>query len=334
MKFQAGRALCLFVLALTSLGLIIPPFSSAAQNQTNPTAPAVGQTASQPQDYIIGPDDLLDIRVFEQPEMGGKVRVSAQGFIRLPFIGQVKAAGYTESQLVDILREKLLTQLRDPQVSVFVDEHKNQQQVSVIGYVGRPGRYNVSPGMRLLTLFAIVGGVLSNAGNSAMIIRGNSLVADRPEGAENGQVSVGLETVDLRKLMSGDPRFNPLIYPGDVVSVPEAQKVFVTGNVTTPGAFDLRGDLTISQAVALAGGLKPGSRKEKVIVVRQDPNKVEKTELTVNLGQVEKKRVDDLALQANDVIFVPSSMVKNFGMAMLTSFGMQAAIFPLYLIRR
>lgn len=324
------RALVLFCLfcvsAQTHTGL-------AGQNPAPDAAAATAARLDEAQDYIIGPDDKLDVRVFEQPEMGGKTRVSGQGFIRLPFVGQIKAAGYTESQLADAIREKLMSQLRDPQVSVFVEEHRNQQ-VSLIGFVRSPNRYEVTHGTRLLTLLAMAGGLADNAGNTAVIIRASSMAADQAEIDPRTPMSAGVELADLRRLLAGDRSANLLIYPGDVVSIPEADKIYVTGNVGSPGAFPLRGNLTLSQAVALAGGLKIGSSKSKVLIVRQDAATGQKTELIADLGQMEKNREEDLALKANDVIYVPSSAAKNFAISLITSLGVQSALLPLYMIRR
>ncbi len=287
------------------------------------------------EDYIIGPEDLLEIRVFEQPDLSGEVRVSLKGYIRvLPFPEPIKAAGYTEHQLADILREKLATLLRNPQVVVRVKESRSRF-VAVIGAVRKPDRYEVVRGMRLLTLLAAAGGLTENAGNTVHIIRTGKRPAHvENEGEPSRDAEPRLEVVDLRQLLSGQWELvNTLIYPGDIVSVPEADQIFVTGNVMNPNAFRIRGDMTLTKAIALAGGVRPHSQKNKVTILRLVPGRSERAEIVVDLEKVEKDQVKDVPLEPNDIVFVPSSSMRNVGMAMLNAFSLGAASQLIWLLR-
>lgn len=335
MRSGLGRSLAarwtgLLLMALTPAA----PFSPAHANLAPPSlAPWAGTWAAQ-QDYVIGAYDLLDVRVFGEPELGGKHRVSAQGNIRIAFVGEIKASGFTESQLADVVRDKLKAQLKDPQVSIFVEEHRNQL-VTIFGFVRTPGRYELPAGSQLVDLLGMAGGLLENAGETAVIVRAASMHDDdSSNGEETSHVSLGVELVDLRKLMAGDRRANAPLYPGDVVTIAQAEKVFVSGNVNTPGVFDLRGKLTLSQVVAMAGGLKPASKKSEVVIVRQDADKARKVQLVVDLGRMEKHPEEDLVLQASDIVWVPPSAAKSFGLSLLNALGMQSALLPLYMIRR
>ncbi len=338
------------ILLIASLGAQGTAIQKAPASQKGAPAEAqreqgVAQGPSEPseseEEYIIGPEDLLEIRVFEQPDLSGEVRVSLRGYIRiLPFPEPIRAAGYTEHQLADIIREKLLTLFKNPQVVVRVKESRSRF-VAVIGAVRKPDRYEIVRGTRLLNLLAAAGGVTENAGNTVHIIRtGKRPVRAAPAEEASSERSEGdsgepqLEVVDLRQLLSGRwDLVNTLIYPGDIVSVPEADQVFVTGNVVNPNAFRIRGDMTLTKAIALAGGVRPHSQKNRVTILRLVPGRSERMEIVVDLEKVERDQVKDIPLEPNDVVFVPSSSMRSVGMAMLNAFSLGAASQLIWLLR-
>jgi polysaccharide export outer membrane protein len=317
----------------------LSPCWTAQQPESQPETKtqATDQSLLSSPDYVIGPGDVLSIRIFQQPELGGDVKVSAQGYIRLLFIGEpIKAEGYTEWELADVIRKKYVAILRDPQVSVQVKEGR-RDVAYILGSVKESKVVPWRPELRLLSMIAEAGGLTDRAGNVVYILRGtvwsaNGQAENQNSGAEVTLTSV-LEAVNIREMLSGRVELNKLIHPGDIISVPEADKVFVGGNVNTPNAFDLRGSLTLTQALTMAGGVKPASRR-KVTIIRQEPGKKELTELVIDLGEVEKDRSKDIELQANDVVFVPASAVRNLGLALINSFAIQSALLPLYIIRR
>ncbi len=300
-------------------------------------APSVLSLPDEDEEYVIGPEDLLEIRVFEQPDLSGEVRVSLKGYIRiLPFPEPIKAAGYTEHQLAEIIRERLTTLFKNPQVVVRVKESRSRF-VAVIGAVRKPDRYEIVRGTRLLNLLAAAGGLTESAGNTVHIIRtGKQPVrpaeADHPLGGSEAEPQ--LEIVDLRQLLSGQwDLVNMRVYPGDIVSVPEADQIFVTGNVVNPNAFRIRGDMTLTKAIALAGGLRPHAQKNKVTILRHVPGRSERVEIVVDLEKVERDQVKDVPLEPNDIVFVPSSSMRNVGMAMLNAFSLGAASQLIWLLR-
>jgi polysaccharide export outer membrane protein len=307
----------------------------AAAQEGRPGASPV--LSGDEEEYVIGPEDLLEIRVFEQPDLSGEVRVSLKGYIRLlPFPEPIKAAGYTEHQLADIIREKLTTLFKNPQVVVRVKESRSRF-VAVIGAVRKPDRYEVVRGTRLLNLLAAAGGVTEDAGNTVHIIRtgvrpARAAGADPASGESDAEPQ--LEIVDLRQLLSGRWELvNTLVYPGDIVSVPEADQIFVTGNVVNPNAFRMRGEMTLTKALALAGGVRPHSQKNKVTILRHVPGRSERVEIVVDLEKVERDHVKDVPLEPNDIVFVPSSSMRNVGMAMLNAFSLGAASQLIWLLR-
>lgn len=314
-----------------------------AQSDTNPVvgqdppkqqpATKVAPTQVLSDDYIIGPEDLLEIRVFEQQDLSGEARVSSSGFIRiLPFPEPLKVVGLTENQVADLIRERLMTLFRNPQVVVRVKESRSRY-VAVIGAVRTPNRYELVRGMKLLDLLAAAGGLTENAGNVVHIIRNGGVapseLLNHPE-----EAAPTLEEIDLRQLKAGQVDLvNRPIQPRDIISVPEADQIFVTGNVTNPNAFKLRGDMTLTKAIALAGGVRPQSLKSKVTILRRLPGQSERTEIPVDLEKIEKDHSKDPTLEPNDVVFVPSSSTRNIGMAMLNAFSLGAAGQLIWLLR-
>jgi polysaccharide export outer membrane protein len=319
--------------------------------QESPARQALNEASNQPvyapDDYIIRPGDVLSVRVLREPDMSGDMQVSAKGHIRIPFLRDpIMAAGRTAWQLADVIRQQVDEILWEPQVDVQVKQGQ-QDFAYLLGEVNHPGPVPVRIGTRLLNVLVAAGGLSKNAGNIAYILRDQMRLDDAQKNADNANNDVEikltsvLETVDIRGLLRGRvelaslERFNRPIYPGDVISVPEADRVFIGGNVNTPGAFELRGDLTLSQALMLAGGLKPDSRKKEIRLVRPGPDSASISESLVNLDSIEKDATKDIRLQPNDIVFVPVSRTKTVISAMLSAFILQSAVgIPAYLMFR
>jgi polysaccharide export outer membrane protein len=295
--------------------------------------------------YRIGPGDILDIRVFGRPEMTKDVRVDNYGRVRLPFLEEMQAACMTESELATLIAEKYKKYLRDPQVDVMVKEFRSQP-VAVIGAVTAPGRYQLQRRIRLLELLTFAGGPNNHAGTTVHIIHNSeqnhcAKPAGKPESApaapiaEDGEASVIaplLLSMNLKKVLNGTPDANPFIQPGDIISIPEAEQFFVTGSVVKPGAYPIMANMTLTQAVALAGGINQegGSR---VRLVRQEPGKETRSEIVYNINDIHRRKVQDVALQPNDIIEVPGSTFRVASRNMLgVSINMLTAL-PYFIIR-
>jgi len=221
---------------------------------SNPSAPAVSAG-----EYRIGPEDVLNINIFEAQELNREVRVSAGGDISLPLLGSVRAAGLTPRELEFVLQELLhRTYMKDPHVSVFVHEMQSHP-VSVMGAVRRPGVFQIRGSKTLLEVLSLAEGLADDAGETVIILRGAALtaephlVADHPAGsdqpsssaqnaAEGTAVSSALNSnrlasedavqVNLKDLLeSADSHGNPLVHPGDIVKVTRAGVVYVIGEV-------------------------------------------------------------------------------------------------------
>jgi polysaccharide export outer membrane protein len=136
----------------------------------------------------------------------------------------------------------------------------------------------------------------------------------------------------LSETLQGIPRANPYIEPGDVITLPEANQVYVVGNVFTPVTIPLKEPITLSRAVAMAGGVKQDSKKDKVRIVRQDPGTSTSKEILVDLSAIEKKQAEDIALMPNDIIDVPVSGGKSFMRTLLGTVAPSVAQLPVRVI--
>ena len=265
-------------------------------------------------DYKIGPEDLLEISVFEDEKLNKTVRVSSQGNISLPLLGILKVKGLTanelEKEIRDLLAEKYF---QDPQFSIFIKEYRNQR-ISVMGAVEKPGVYEVTGQKSILDLLAMAGGLKEEAGQLLFLIRPPRPEEGNPQGKKDtDEQSPKTLMIDLEELLvRGDLILNlPLIH-GDVINIPVSGKIFVSGEVRGPGGFPLRGKkLTISQAIALAGGLKSDAAGSETKVFRYSEKGTGKEILSADIYAIQKGNEEDFYLKENDIVIVPKSGTKT-----------------------
>jgi polysaccharide biosynthesis/export protein len=262
--------------------------------------------------YRIGPGDVLTILVTKAPELSTEaVRVDQEGNIKIAMIDEpVFAACQTEAELANRIATLYQEYKRKPSVEVFVKEFQSQP-VAVIGAVDKPGQFRLQRRVRLLELLSFAGGPTDKAGRVLNVIHKsgpNLCEKDKDAGA-----AVGTETLTVFKLnetLSGLEAANPFVTPGDILSVPEAEQVFVVGYVYQPKAIPLKDKLiTVSNAVAMAGGPQREAKASRVRVIRQTSNGV-KQEIIVDLKAISKQQAVDIALLPNDIVEVPSSTGK------------------------
>lgn len=293
---------------------------------------ASGIKAVEEDQYLINPGDVLDVRVFGQAQFSrDNVRVSEDGKIRMPFIdGDITAVCLTERNLRDKITELLKEFIRDPQVDVVVREYQSTP-IAVLGAVRTPSRFQLSRrrNISLVELMAQVGGPSDRAGQTIQVTRASREGCVKLEETDGDSFASGSTFYKLEETMRGDAKANPLVRPGDIVIIPEAEQVFVVGNVVSPRAVAMREPITLSKAIAAAGGVLPDSKRDKVRLVRQDPSApLEKREIIVDLGAIEKLRAEDIALQPNDIIEVPLSGGKRLFKTFIGSFVPSVAQLP------
>jgi polysaccharide export outer membrane protein len=266
-------------------------------------------------DYKIGPEDLLEVAVFEVEKLNKTVRVSARGDISLPLLGILKVKGLTSTELekniTDLLAEKYI---KDPYVTVFIKEYRNQR-ISVIGMVEKPGVFEVAGQKTVLGMLAMAGGLKEDAGRLLFLIRPPPSNEDNPkETAGSFQQAPLALVIDLNELLiKGDLGLNVPTFSGDVINIPASGKVFVGGEVQKPGGFPLKGkNLTVSQAIALAEGLKPEADGSEIKIFRFSGKGKEKETIDVNYYNIVEGKAIDPYLKESDILIVPRSGVKNF----------------------
>ena len=251
-------------------------------------------------EYKIGPKDLLEIKVFELPELNQMVRVSEDGTITVPLLGQVKIEGLTkddvETKIGRLLEEKYLKKAR---VSVFIKEYQSKL-VAVIGAVQNPGMYELVGRLTLLQLVSKAGGIKENASDELFVLR-------EKEGNNTTQIVIDLE--DL--LINGNPQLNILLQPNDVINIPVDKIIFVYvfGEVRNPGKLEVKMSkgITLLQAIAQAGGLTDAAKKSGVTINRKDEKTGRETKIKVNLGEIIKGRKPDVDLHEGDVVIIAES---------------------------
>jgi polysaccharide export outer membrane protein len=251
-------------------------------------------------DYRIGPKDLLDISVFGLDELTKTVRVSEDGKISLPLIGEVEVEGITktelEKKLSQLLEEKYL---QNPQVTVFIREYQSKR-VSVLGAVRNPGPYELLGRQTLLQIISQAGGITNESGKEIIVIR------EVEDGASKA-LKISIEDLFLK----GDAKLNIPLQPNDIVNIPidKIVYVYVFGQVRKPGALEAKKSNipTLLQAIAQAGGFSERASKGKVLIKRIDDDGKE-IKIKVNVKSIIKGKRRDIQLLENDVVFVPETV--------------------------
>ena len=250
--------------------------------------------------YTIGPGDLIDIKVFDVPELNITVRVSGNGTIALPLIGNIRAEGLTRFQLETQLATQLeKNYLKNAQVTVFIKEY-HSKMVSVIGAVKSPGNHDLYGEKTILELISLAGGFTSDASRKIIIIRK----------LNNGK-SISL-SIDVDELMlEGNPKLNVPLKSGDIINIPAESymNIYIFGEVKNPGHIKMirDGDITLLRAIAQAGGFTERARKGSVLVKRRENGKEKK--IKINVKKILKGKQPDFILDNNDIIHVPESVL-------------------------
>jgi polysaccharide export outer membrane protein len=273
-------------------------------------------------DYQVGAEDQLEIVVFGQDNLNRILRVNGRGEITMPLVGVVPVAGLTpqeiEKRLVALYDAQYLV---DPQISVEVKEFRHQR-VAVTGAVDKPGTYEIIGPRTLLEVLSLAGGFSSRtgapAGDVVNLIRHQN-APDLAKAANAGTVTPAppftrkTETmvINLRRLVSGQtPELNLPVRNGDVIHVPFAGTAYVLGGVRKPGNVAVKENLTVSQAVALAGGIDPLLGTNDITVMRFD-EQGRPISIKTDLGKIIARDDPDLPLKDNDVLVVRESSLKK-----------------------
>lgn len=284
--------------------------------------------------YRIGPGDVLEVRVSRAPELSRDgVRVDQRGMIRMPmWDDDVPAACLTEGELAASIAKIYLKYKTAPHVDVFVKEFQSQP-VAVIGAVRGPAQFKLQRPVRLAEILTFAGGPSEAAGETVQVVHaGGPSLCERPSSPNTDGDSSSFVSYKLSDTLHAVPNANPFVRPGDLIQVPNADQVYILGNVLRPLAIPLKEPLTISRAIAMAGGTAPSTKKDKIRIIRQLPGSTQKQEIKVDLTAIEKNKAQDIALMANDVVDVPVSETKSLLRSLLGTIAPTASQLPIRVI--
>jgi polysaccharide export outer membrane protein len=240
----------------------------------------------------LGPGDLIEVNVYNVPELASKVRVSLAGDVYLPLIDYVHVDGLTQEEAQAVIQKRLEDGgfVRSPHVTIFVDEAASQG-VTVLGEVLKPGIYPDVADHKLYEVVSEAGGFTPSASRKIAIIRRNLADAIR---------------IDLPRNLADDLSGNVEIMPGDTITIPRAPVIYVVGDVGRPsGLLVDNGTLTVLQAIALAGGTNHTAKLSGARIIHKSPAGV--TESRVEIKKMLEAKAPDVTLQADDILFIPVS---------------------------
>lgn len=286
MKRSAGlnRAVGVFLIVLLPLSVL----AHLAQN--------LGES-----EYRIGPKDLLEITVVGMKEIDRlNLRVSEDGMIALPLIGELNVNNLTraelEKRLVQLVGEKYLV---NPQVTVFIKEYRSRQ-VSILGAVEKPGPYELLGRQTVLSMISQAGGLTRDAGNEIIIIR-------QLDGGNNTSIRISIEELFIK----GEAQLNIPLEPNDILNIPvdKTVSIYVFGQVKNPGAVLVKKSSmpTLLRAIAQAGGFTDRAAQTRVKIKRKNSAGKE-IEFTVNIKNILRGKIQDIPLMDSDVVYVPESI--------------------------
>jgi len=302
-------------------------------NMARRTLPLVAERRT---DYRLGPEDVIQITIFEWEVQGQAksldARVEESGTVVLPVLGEIRVGGLTVQQVKAGLEAKLVADgiLKAPRVSVTVQEYRSKR-VAVVGAVREPGVYTLRQNVTtLLSVLTLAGGLTERAGQVLYVIRGVKAGETAPvsvkQNEESGEVTVEMGArpdviaVDLFELMElGRLDLNAVLEDGDVVNVPEAMKFFVIGFVARPGGFPLTRPTTVLEGIALAGGIRERTASPRRCALKRYGAGGEQI-IPLDLVAISEGRAANLYLQPNDVIDVRQTLLRQICLETLDAF--------------
>src|SRR5215510_11478747 len=345
-----------FATMLSVFGQSQSPTSSTATTAP-PIQPNSGSSAVDNQGvvgYRLGPGDVLDVRVFGQPDLNSQVEIDEEGNISsLPFIEDpIPAKCRNEKEVQKSITQAYAKYLISPRVSVRIIDRRSRPPATVYGAVRTPSRVAMIRRVRLHELLAAAGGVTANASGTIQVIHTQAELCPEPDeviqpvaataAASGQQVSVAesdigrLETYQINGIKAGTGNEDPFIRPGDIVIVTEGEPVFITGAVVAPKEVVMKEQLSLARAIAMAGGALRTAKTSEVHIYRTKEGKIGSEDIKVNYDAIKKGQEPDVALQAYDIIdvrpvgtFSPkgmSEMLRTVGMGTISTLPLRMPI--------
>jgi len=302
---RSGRA---FVVGVVLSAVLVT--LAGAQNQPPQSGDKPAEPTAKPkvQTTQFGPDeptappakvatrlstgDLLEVSVYNAPDLSTKARIGDSGDIYLPLIDYVHVAGLTPEEAQGIIEKRLSDGgfVRDPHVALFVDSSASEG-ANILGSVSKPGVYPVVGDQRLLDVISSAGGFAPDAGRTVTVTHRSQ--PDAPI------------TIVLARNVADSSEGNIPVFPGDIIYVQKADVVYVVGDVAHPsGIYVDRDNLTVLQALAMAGGATHEAKLNGARIVHRGPNGT--TETPLQLKKILEAKAPDVKLEPDDILFVPT----------------------------
>jgi polysaccharide export outer membrane protein len=325
--FTEAPAVVVWVVAAAALGCAVPsgpvPTASledvvaesrprnAAVEDLNAKLFASVQGAPEYQDYILHQGDLITVSVFEAPELNTETRIGARGFATLPLLGPVELAGRTTSEAERFIEDRYRQKyLQNPHVTIFLKEQFGGK-ITVLGAVEKSGSYDYPARQSLLDVLALAGGLSDKAGRMVQLRR-KVENQDRPE----------TFLIDLEQLIEeGRAELNLTVLPGDVIFVPEAGMVYVDGAVRKPGAYPIKKEMTVQEAIVQAGGLSKTADEGDIKLVRYREDGSREV-VKLSLQAMRQGKASQVTVRDRDVVFVETSTLQAMVYGLRLNLGM------------
>jgi polysaccharide biosynthesis/export protein len=309
------RVKFLVFLATVSISVVIVRGQSQEPAQQTTPAPA-GSSSLDDQGikgYLLGPGDVLEIRVFGQPDLSSTAEVDSDGNLSsLPFLETpVPAKCRNEKAVQKDISLAYAKFINNPQVSVRIIGRNSRPPATVYGAVRAPTRIEMKRKVRLNELMSASGGFTERASGTIQILHTEPIMCPGPgeeaEGLPLNVDKIPLQIVKIADLRVGKPEANPVIRPGDYVIVTEAEPIYITGSVVSPSGIYLRDQLTLSRALAMVGGTRAEAKSSEIKIYRQKPGAMDQEIIVVDYAAIKKNQKPDVFLMAYDVIEVPEA---------------------------
>lgn len=261
-------------------------------------------------EYLLGPSDLLELRVMNEPQMNGVFEVDADGNVEFPFIdGPIRARCRSVRDVQKDATAALSKFLKNPRVFVNVKEQRSHKPAFVYGAVAKYQQYEMHRPARLLELLSYSGGVTEQHSGTIQITHTEPPMCDEAESttqppAQLNDLGQPFSVYKVSDLKQGKPEANPYIRNGDIVYVAEASPIYVVGNVLQPANLYLRDGMTLQRVLAQVGGVREAN-EEKVRIYRQKPGGSGQEVLVANYRAIKQGKEADIPLQPYDIVEVP-----------------------------
>lgn len=297
------------IFLIASVFVLLASFAVSAQTMTTaPDPEAAG--------YLLGPGDTITGKVLGESDFDFTAVIDSNGKFSIPFVEEpIVAKCRTEGQVRDDVKGRLSKYLKDPLVSVQVTQRRTPIPVTVYGEVRNPSRVELRKSATLLELLAFAGGVnFDTAGGVVRVFRTQSPLCggkndddDWLVGAANG-LDVPSKTYKISDIQQAETNSNPTIYPGDLIIVEKAPPVYVIGQVNALREIKItQGGLSLSEAIAKAGGFRDRAKKKEITIRRLRPNSKERDIITVDYNRIADGKEKDVMLQPEDIVVVDKS---------------------------